>query len=170
LEVLFPVLEEIRAEFALKYPELLQNIIMENGKIMVNKGGSALNPLDVDIGPMVHWLTTQHGNRLSVRQTQLLRAVGEVRKSLAHCKPITGSTWKSVREHLIEVIDGGVDIRGTEFMRLAAHVSTAKASYLSEAGERLTSATRRVIPAAKGRRKLLMQREEERNTSGPVEL
>src|SRR5207244_3973006 len=90
LEVLFPVLEIIRTEFAQRYPELLQNLAMEDGRLVTNKSGSALNPFDIDIGPMVYWLTTQRANRLSVDQTQLLRAVGEARKSLAHCRAITG--------------------------------------------------------------------------------
>jgi hypothetical protein len=122
LEVLFPVLEMVRTEFAERYPELLQNLAMEDGKLVINRDGSALNPLDLDIGPMVYWLTAQRGNRLSVDQIQLLRGVGEARKSLAHCKAITASGWNGIRERLIGFIDGGMDIRGAEFMRLAAHI------------------------------------------------
>ena len=58
LEVLFPVLNSVRIAFAQQYPELFQNLVLQDGKLCPVQGAATLNPLDIDIGPMVHWLTT----------------------------------------------------------------------------------------------------------------
>jgi hypothetical protein len=117
LEVLFPVLNSVRIAFAQQYPELLQNLVFQDdGKLCLLQGAKTLNPLDIDIGPMVHWLTTQRSNRLSGPQLQLLRAVAEIRNCLAHCRPISG--WKGMRTPLIDVFDSGLELRRSQFITI----------------------------------------------------
>jgi hypothetical protein len=99
VEVLFPVVEQIRAELAARYAPLLVGVCDA-------VTGLACDPLDVDIGPLASRLVNAAG--VSGVHRRLAAAIRDVRRPLAHLEPVSRAT--ALQRPLVDAMASGFAI------------------------------------------------------------
>jgi len=101
LEVLFPILEQLRAQLALRYSGQLRAIVDDAPE------PAPSDPLEWDIGPLAHRLVTAPNVRGAHRR--LAAAMRDLRRPLAHLRPV--SRGLALAPAIVQAVNEGLELR-----------------------------------------------------------